>query len=112
MRRVVQIVGKMTGLKREDYVRKFKVAEDALLNAGYEVINPIKLCAPIYINNPEATDEQLWAECMKVTLDSITKNADAICLLDDVMNSNGSKEEIARALQEGTFVACLNYLTL
>lgn len=108
--RTVQIVGKITGLDKSEYVKKFKRAENELKNCGYRVINPITLCAPIYANNPDKSDEEIWPECVDATLESIENKADAICLLDDVMQSEGSRREIAKALELGKVVASLNYL--
>lgn len=81
-RKKCYIAGKVTGEDPGKVREKFLTAENKLVNAGFEVVNPIKLND---VNAP-------WAESMKKCLPALL-DCKYILLLDDFKESEGAKIE-------------------
>jgi hypothetical protein len=90
------ISGKITGDK--NYRKKFADAEKRLVDAGYEVVNPAKLC-------PADTD---WHMAMRICIKALM-DCNGVALLNDWRQSKGSKCEHGLALDVGIEVAPLWY---
>ncbi len=86
----IQIIGKVTNLRRVDAIRKFFKDEAKLLSQGHEVVNPLKLVPP-HTSHPEA-----MRMCLRELL-----TVDAIAIQPDWYDSEGAKVEymVANALQ-------------
>jgi hypothetical protein len=78
------ISGKITGDK--NYQEKFADAEKRLVDAGYEVVNPAKLCAA-------DTD---WHTAMRVCIKAMM-DCDGVARLDDWKESRGAFCEVTLA---------------
>ena len=86
----VYISGKMTGLEKSNFKKKFALAEKLLVSNGYDVINPARL-----------SDFNLtYAEFMLIDTTLVTM-CDAIYMLNNWRDSNGAKEELALAEAKG-----------
>lgn len=86
----VYISGKMTGLNRVEFKKRFFEAEKMLMQYGYDVINPAIL-----------SDFNLtYAEFMLIDTTLLTM-CDAIYMLNNWRDSNGAKEELALAEAKG-----------
>ncbi|MDR1897106.1 MAG: DUF4406 domain-containing protein [Prevotellaceae bacterium] len=82
------ISGKITGDK--NYRKKFAAAEKHLINAGYEVVNPAKLCGA-------DTD---WNKAMRICIKAMM-DCDGVALLGDWKNSTGARTEHDLGLDVG-----------
>ncbi|MDR0206662.1 MAG: DUF4406 domain-containing protein [Bacteroidales bacterium] len=78
----VYLAGKISGLNYTDIFVKFNAAEFLLKQAGYTVVNPIRL----------VSQDWLWEKCMKVCIGGLVQ-CDAIYLLPDWAESRGAKLE-------------------
>lgn len=74
------ISGKITG--DENYQEKFADAEKRLVDAGYEVVNPAKLCAA----------DTKWYPAMRICVKAMM-DCQGIAYLDDWMESQGATIE-------------------
>lgn len=83
--RKVYISGKITGLPKEEYMRKFNAAEKYLKSKGYEVINPAKTNGTL----PESTTYEQYMTMSLILLGF----CDTIYMLDNWLFSDGSKHE-------------------
>lgn len=88
----VYISGKITGLSEEQWIENFNAAEEALLEAGYRVINPTKVKVDLDY------DEYLEIDLLMLRM------CDAIYMLDDWKESNGARVERAAAVEYGLTV--------
>ncbi len=86
----VQIIGKVTHLRREDAEAKFAESEWLLESFGHEVVNPMKIVPP------DATH----AEAMRICLRSLLE-VEAVAIQPDWSDSKGAKIEymVACALE-------------
>jgi len=76
----IYISGKMRGLPREEYKKKFKDVEDMLTKMGYDAINPCNI----------EHDSDKWEDRILKDL-NILKDCDAIFMLENSRdNSNGA----------------------
>lgn len=88
----VYIAGKITGESRISYLRKFASASINLKKAGYDVLNPAKMC--------DALPVMSHAEYMRLTSE-LLKMADYIFVIDGRDDSEGVEQEIIIAQKEG-----------
>jgi nucleoside 2-deoxyribosyltransferase len=89
----IYIAGKVTGLPREQVVKKFNKAEKLLSIEGVEVLNPTKLVQP---------DED-WKEAMRQCIRHLT-TCDVIYLLPDYFQSEGAMLEHMIAMKLGLLI--------
>jgi hypothetical protein len=82
----IYISGKMTGLKREEYVRNF---DDAALFLG-KVLPNCDILNPLYFEIDGI--ERTWEEWMKIDIAALM-DCDAIFLQNNWKNSKGAKLE-------------------
>jgi len=96
----IYIAGKITGEPLEQCKAKFAEAENRLRNAGANPVNPFKLGIPDHF-----TREQALPYCFKAL-----RYCSAIFILNDSINSLGSKHEIeeAKLLQLDVFYEVTN----
>lgn len=78
---LLYISGAVTGV--EDYLALFNDAERVLLEAGYRVCNPVRLCH----------SDWKWERCMKTVLKAMM-DCDALALLDNWKQSRGANLEV------------------
>ena len=78
----IYISGKMSGMAKEDYKKKFSNAEEYLEKLGFDVVNPSTVDSDIIPYN-----DLLWADLR------ILMSCDAIYMLDNWKNSKGAKAE-------------------
>lgn len=90
----VYISGPITGTT--DYQKRFQMAENKLLDAGNEVINPAKVCASL----PQSTT---WEQCMNVCM-ALLDITDIVYLLPNWEDSAGAREEYEEAVRRGLAV--------
>jgi hypothetical protein len=81
MHKKLYISGKITG--DDNYVQKFKQAEDVLLNGGYFPVNPVAHVPPKYAS---------WDTAMRLVLKTML-DCDGVALLPDWKESKGAKIE-------------------
>lgn len=86
----IYISGKITGLKRKDYLRRFKKAENKLFKMGYIPINPAKVNNNLPINTS-------YDEYMQMSM-CMLSFCDNIYMLKNWETSNGAKIEHEYAL--------------
>lgn len=86
----IYISGPITGI--EGYAEHFKNAEETLLAAGHEVINPAKVNGEL----PKGTKHE---EYMKMSF-AMMDMCDTIFVLRGWKKSKGARMEVARALQK------------
>lgn len=79
----VFISGRVTGLPRHEAEHNFARGEKLLVDNNYEFVNPLRL-VPVGTSNRDA---------MAVLLPVLTRNCDAILLLNDTKFSEGSQVE-------------------
>ena len=84
---IVFISGPIAGV--EDYRKKFKEAEDILLQRGHAVINPAGMDSVV-------RGSVEYDDMLKMDL-KLLECAEAICLLPGWENSKGARAERARA---------------
>ena len=82
LKKTIQVVGKITGLDREEVIRKFQQSEIHLKSLGYKVINPVTLV-------PET---ETWEDSMRSCLQSLL-TVDAIAVQPDWYLSKGAQIE-------------------
>jgi hypothetical protein len=85
--KTIYIAGKVTGLPFPKVKTKFKAAQKALEEMGFEVLNPIEI-----VNDPLCD----WNVAMRICIANLML-ADAIYMLPCCNNSPGAKLEIALA---------------
>lgn len=78
---ILYISGTVTGV--ENYLALFDHAEHTLLQAGFSVCNPTKLCQAHWT----------WERCMKTVLKAMM-DCDALALLDNWEQSRGANVEV------------------
>jgi hypothetical protein len=88
MKKTIYIAGKVTGMEAEAAVL-FQEAETALIQLGYEVVNPMKL---------DHNHDKKWLSYMKVCYRAMI-DCDGIYLLSNWIQSKGAKDELMFALQ-------------
>jgi hypothetical protein len=81
----IYISGPMTLINYYNHP-SFFYAENQLLSAGYEVVNPAKIGAP----------GLTWREYMTLDIPEMLK-CDGVCLLDNWFNSKGASLEVSIA---------------
>lgn len=52
---VVYLSGKMTGLEKSEYEKRFNRAEDFYTSCGFTVINPCRIAEEVEKENPKAS---------------------------------------------------------
>lgn len=87
MNKKVYISGAITGT--DDYMERFKRAEEKLTRAGYSVINPAKV-------NAQLPAETTYNEYMLMSF-CMLDMCDCIYMLDGWQKSNGANKELKRA---------------
>lgn len=90
MAKTVYIAGKITGLPEAEYKTRFKMAAIDLRFKGHQVLSPIEI-VPEWLSY----DHQ-----MNICL-ALVDAADAVYFLENWKDSNGAKEEHARAVAKG-----------
>lgn len=85
----VYISGQISGLTIAEAKTKFDAAEEYLLDAGYYVINPLKLIPP--------DSNMSWEACMRFDLIVMLSQCNAIYMLRNYSHSRGAKLELAIA---------------
>lgn len=93
---VVYLSGKMNGLKKDEYKKKFNRAEEFYISCGFSVINPCKIAEEVEKENPKASYE----DYMKADLKALS-GCTHIAMLDGWEDSNGAKREKAEAERLG-----------
>ena len=91
MSKIIYLSGKITGEDYDACYEKFTELERVLIRAGHTVINPMKIV-------PKDTP---WVEAMKICLNSLINEANAICMLKDWKESEGAQIEFALATKLG-----------
>lgn len=87
----IYLSGPITGT--DDYIDRFREAEDRLTEQGYSVINPAKLLAGL----PSRFTHE---DCMTICIGLLTA-CDAICMLDGWQASCGANREYGYAIARG-----------
>lgn len=87
-RNKIYISGKITGMEAEAF-KLFKEAETMLIEAGYNVINPMGL---------EHDHDKTWESYMLECLEAMDE-CDTIYLLDNWTHSKGAKVELKKAIE-------------
>jgi Asp-tRNA(Asn)/Glu-tRNA(Gln) amidotransferase A subunit family amidase len=87
----IYISGKISGIE-DTAPQLFQEAEDMLLAAGYEVVNPMKL--------PHNHDKS-WGAYMKEDIEAIRDNCTHIYMLKNWRESRGARIEINEAMDLG-----------
>lgn len=84
------IAGKITGLTKAEYFKKFIDAKKEVQHLGYKVLNPIEIV-------PQGIDyEDQMTICM-----SLVEIADCLFMIDNWLESNGAKREHTEAMKKG-----------
>lgn len=89
---VVYLSGKMTGLEKSEYEKRFNRAEDFYTSCGFTVINPCRIAQEVEKENPKASYEDYMKALSGCT---------HIAMLDGWECSNGAKREKAEAERIG-----------
>jgi len=79
MKKKAYIAGKVTGVPRQQCLRKFAEQEAILRQQGWEVVNPMKI-VPEYAT---------WTEAMRICIEEL-KKCEAIYLLPCWITSTGA----------------------
>lgn len=87
----IYISGPITGV--DGYLERFDLAENALVAAGYEVVNPARV--NLYL--PESTTHAQYMEMSFVMLEM----CDTVFFLEGWENSKGARMEFEYALERG-----------
>ena len=87
----IYISGKITGLERIDYLRKFENAEIWLSEHGFSVINPATV-------NDRLPDDTTYEEYMKMSM-LLLSFCDTIFMLADWKDSPGATKEYQYAVE-------------
>ena len=93
---VVYLSGKMTGLEKSEYEKRFNRAENFYTSCGFTVINPCRIAEEVEKENPKASYE----DYMKADLKALS-GCTHIAMLDGWEGSNGAKREKAEAERIG-----------
>ena len=96
MKKMIYISGKITGLPKDVYKKKFDDAEEMLKKGGWRVFNPTEDAWSSWFERLGKTyAETLWHDFYKL------KDCDAIYMLDNFLESKGAKAEHAFAIAIG-----------
>lgn len=87
----IYISGAITGTN--DYMKRFKEAEEKLIEQGYDVINPAEINSHLPVNTT-------WDDYMKMSLVMLSM-CDAIFMLKKWRESKGACIEYGYALEKG-----------
>lgn len=87
----IYIRGAITGAR--DYMKRFKEAEEKLIEQGYDVINPAEINSHLPVNTT-------WDDYMKMSLVMLSM-CDAIFMLKKWRKSKGACIEYGYALGKG-----------
>lgn len=87
------ISGKITGLEKSEYMKKFANAQLKLISLGYSVINPAAVNSML----PEDTN---YDEYMRMSM-TMLEMCDGIYMLDNWQDSKGANMELERAKELG-----------
>lgn len=87
----IYISGDITGTR--DYMKRFKEAEEKLIEQGYDVINPAEINSHLPVNTT-------WDDYMKMSLVMLSM-CDAIFMLKKWRESKGACIEYGYALGKG-----------
>lgn len=85
----IQLIGKVTGLDYDQTFEKFLKYEKRLQMEGHMVTNPMRI----------VPKDAKWEDAMKTTLAALDEQ-DAVFLLPDWIHSQGSKDELKKAIEK------------
>lgn len=88
----VYIAGSISGLERDEYMKKFHDVEEKLEQSGYTPMNPAKMC--------DTLPSLAHHEYLQVTI-PLLKMSDFIYVIDGRDESEGVKTELLIAQREG-----------
>lgn len=80
--------------------RKFLSVQKSLKRAGYKAINPMAFYEKT-IKDMRKRGESISWDDFNYLLFALIKKVDAICILDDILGSNESVEQLNYALENG-----------
>jgi hypothetical protein len=86
----VYIIGRVTGLPRNEVVSKFEKGEQMVKSMNLHPVNPINL----------VPEDAHWADAMRICIKALI-DCDAVLLLPDHENSRGSAMELMIAKNTG-----------
>jgi hypothetical protein len=92
MKEKIYISGKITGLDYQETFENFERLENMLIERGYDVVNPMKLCPK--------NDSWDWVDYMKEDLGALMR-CNAIFLMDNWKDSLGARCEYLVAKEMG-----------
>ena len=96
MGRSIYISGKITGLSRSEYLKRFSDAMNKLYNEGWEVINPALI-------NSLLPDSTTYEQYMQISMVELSF-CDAIYMLSNWRDSEGARKEHKYAVENGYHV--------
>jgi len=100
----IYLSGKITGLDKEVYTRRFERAETFYKTSGFDVVNPVKIGEEVLKINPKAE----WQDFMIRDLEAL-KTCTHIALLEGWEESRGAKMEKAEAEKMGLEIMYLKF---